>query len=81
MDETIPSETTLPSPEPSSPTELHTLELSEQISELPPSDEIVTVTYTWVYGNNDWAWMLDIPRSVSEASGAAARAAEIIKGG
>ena len=40
--------------------------MPEEISELPLSEEIVTIKYTWVYGNSDWTWELDIPRSVYE---------------
>ncbi|MBN2073995.1 MAG: hypothetical protein JW762_00455 [Dehalococcoidales bacterium] len=64
INETSPSETT--SSELSSPAVHQTLELPEEISELPLSEEIVTTTYTWVYGNSDWTWELDIPRSIYE---------------
>ncbi|UCC16234.1 MAG: hypothetical protein JSU58_07620 [Dehalococcoidales bacterium] len=69
IDETSPSESSSPSPSspaPSSPAVENTLDLSEEISEFTSPEEIVTVNYTWVYGNSDWAWELDIPRSVYE---------------
>ena len=69
IDETSPSETISPSlssPEPSSPAVQKTLELPEEISESTLPEEIVSVKYTWVYDNSDWAWELDIPRSVYE---------------
>lgn len=52
--------------ESSSPEVEKTLELPEEISEVTLPEEIVTVKYTWVYGNSDWAWELDIPQSVYE---------------
>ena len=68
-DETSPS---LPSSQSSSPPGTlspdveNALELPEEIREVTLSEEIVTVKYTWVYGNSDWAWKLDIPGSVYE---------------
>lgn len=40
--------------------------MPEEISESPLPDEIVTIKYSWNYSNSDWAWELDIPRSVYE---------------
>ena len=67
--EASPSQTISQSPSPpgtSSPDVENALELPEEISEVTLSEEIVTVKYTWIYGNSDWAWKLDIPRSVYE---------------
>ena len=64
--EASPSQTISQSPSPpgtSSPDVENALELPEEISEVTLSEEIVTVKYTWIYGNSDWAWKLDIPLS------------------
>ena len=63
IDETSPSE--MISPVPSSPS-VQTTELPGELNKSPLSEEIVTVSYTWVYGSRDWTWELDIPRSVYE---------------
>ena len=63
INETLPSETI--SPAPSSPS-VQTPELPGEINRSPLSEEIVTVSYTWVYSSSDWTWALDIPRSVYE---------------
>jgi len=71
VNETAPSE--IVTPFPSSSEVEKTTELPEEISELTLPEEVVTVNYTWVYGNNDWSWELDIPLSVYEMYGSIPR--------